>query len=164
RAGLRRRLRRGGAPARGPAHGRGGGRGRAPLRAGRLRRRWGRAVPRADPGRQAGRALPDAQPVPRRPPGPAGRPPPGRWRRDAARRAGAALPAGGGHPAERRMTLPAYAVEMAGADDVDALAAIERRCYTHPWTARGFRDALRRGERGAVLVARAVRRSDPERG
>jgi ribosomal-protein-alanine N-acetyltransferase len=62
------------------------------------------------------------------------------------------------------MSLPPYAVEMAGPDDVDALAALERRCYTHPWTARGFRDALRRGERGAVLLARAPSGVDPERG
>jgi [ribosomal protein S18]-alanine N-acetyltransferase len=62
------------------------------------------------------------------------------------------------------MTLPPYAVEMAETEDLDALAALERRCYTHPWTVRGFRDAMRRGERGAVLVARAPRRSDPERG
>jgi ribosomal-protein-alanine N-acetyltransferase len=62
------------------------------------------------------------------------------------------------------MSLPPYMVELAEGADVEALAALERRCYTHPWTVRGFRDALRRGERGAVLVARAPRRSDPERG
>ena len=45
-------------------------------------------------------------------------------------------------------------VEAAGHDDVEALTSVERRCYTHPWTPRGFREALRRGEQGRVLVAR----------
>lgn len=63
------------------------------------------------------------------------------------------------------MSLPPYLIEAAEADDVDALAALERRCYTHPWTARGFRDALRRGpERGLVLVARAPRTASGEHG
>jgi [ribosomal protein S18]-alanine N-acetyltransferase len=63
------------------------------------------------------------------------------------------------------VSLPPYAIEAARADDVDALASLERRCYTHPWTVRGFRDALRRGERGLVLVARAPAASVPaERG
>ena len=59
--------------------------------------------------------------------------------------------------------MPPYLVEPAERDDVEALAALERRCYTHPWSARGFRDALRRGERGLVLVARAAGGGD-ERG
>jgi [ribosomal protein S18]-alanine N-acetyltransferase len=54
------------------------------------------------------------------------------------------------------LSLPPYFIEAAQPDDVEALAALERRCYTHPWTPRGFRDALRRDlDRGLVLVARA---------
>jgi len=62
------------------------------------------------------------------------------------------------------VTLPPYVVEEARADDVEALASLERRCYTHPWSVRGFREALRRGEHGLVLVARAPAGADPERG
>jgi len=62
------------------------------------------------------------------------------------------------------MTLPPYFVEAARPDDVAALAALERRCYTHPWTPRGFRDALRRGEHGLVIVARRRGGDDSERG
>lgn len=60
--------------------------------------------------------------------------------------------------------MPPFVVEEAGRDDVEALVALERRCYTHPWTARGFRDALRRGERGLVVVARAPADDGAERG
>jgi len=62
------------------------------------------------------------------------------------------------------MILPPYAVEIAQPEDIDALVTLERRCYTHPWTVRGFRDAFRRGERGSVVVARTVPGTDPERG
>jgi ribosomal-protein-alanine N-acetyltransferase len=62
------------------------------------------------------------------------------------------------------ISLPPYVVEEGRADDVDALASLERRCYTHPWSVRGFREALRRGENGLVLVARAPAGADPERG
>jgi ribosomal-protein-alanine N-acetyltransferase len=62
------------------------------------------------------------------------------------------------------VSLPPYVVEEARADDVDALASLERRCYSHPWSVRGFREALRRGEHGLVLVARAPAGADPERG
>ena len=63
------------------------------------------------------------------------------------------------------MSLPPYVIEAARPDDIEALAVLERRCYTHPWTTRGFRDALRRPpERGLVLLARAVRAGGPERG
>ncbi|HUG52581.1 MAG TPA: ribosomal protein S18-alanine N-acetyltransferase [Vicinamibacteria bacterium] len=62
------------------------------------------------------------------------------------------------------MTLPPCFVEAAGSEDVAALAALERRCYTHPWSVRGFRDAMRRGERGLVMVAREGRPGAPERG
>jgi ribosomal-protein-alanine N-acetyltransferase len=62
------------------------------------------------------------------------------------------------------VSLPPYVVEEARADDVEALASLERRCYSHPWSVRGFREALRRGEHGLVLVARAPAGADPERG
>ena len=62
------------------------------------------------------------------------------------------------------VSLPPYGVEEARADDVEALASLERRCYSHPWSVRGFREALRRGEHGLVLVARAPAGADPERG
>ena len=62
------------------------------------------------------------------------------------------------------VSLPPHVVEEARGDDVDALASLERRCYTHPWSVRGFREALRRGEHGLVLVARAPAGADPERG
>ena len=55
-------------------------------------------------------------------------------------------------------------VESARSCDVHALALLGRRCYTHPWSVRGFREALRRGEHGLVLVARAPAGADPERG
>jgi [ribosomal protein S18]-alanine N-acetyltransferase len=59
---------------------------------------------------------------------------------------------------------PPFLVEPAGHDDLDALANLERRCYTHPWSVRGFRDALRRGERGLVMVARAPASAGAQRG
>jgi ribosomal-protein-alanine N-acetyltransferase len=62
------------------------------------------------------------------------------------------------------VNVPPFLVEAAGHDDVEALASLERRCYTHPWSVRGFRDALRRGDRGLVLVARAALPGDGERG
>jgi [ribosomal protein S18]-alanine N-acetyltransferase len=62
------------------------------------------------------------------------------------------------------VNVPPFLVEPAGHDDVEALASVERRCYTHPWSVRGFRDALRRGDRGLVLVARAPLPADGEGG
>lgn len=62
------------------------------------------------------------------------------------------------------MSLGPYFVAPGAPEDVDALASVERRCYTHPWSARGFRDALRRGERGLVMVARTPAGLDRERG
>jgi len=43
----------------------------------------------------------------------------------------------------------------AGDEDVEALTRLERLCFTHPWSARHFRDALRDRERARVLVLRA---------
>jgi [ribosomal protein S18]-alanine N-acetyltransferase len=52
------------------------------------------------------------------------------------------------------MTLPPFALEAAGDDDVPALVALERLCFSHPWTARNFRDAMADPERGLVLLLR----------
>ena len=43
----------------------------------------------------------------------------------------------------------------AGADDVEALVDLEQRCFSHPWSSRHFRDALRNAPRSRVLVMRA---------
>jgi len=40
-------------------------------------------------------------------------------------------------------------------EDVEALTRLERLCFSHPWTARHFRDALRDQERARLLVLRA---------
>jgi ribosomal-protein-alanine N-acetyltransferase len=61
------------------------------------------------------------------------------------------------------VSLPPYVVEEARADDVDALASLERRCYTHPWSVRGFRRQRRGGRAGAGRAMRARGRG-PERG
>lgn len=43
--------------------------------------------------------------------------------------------------------------------------AVERLCFSQPWTARHFRDAMADPERGLVLVLRApAPRADPGRG
>lgn len=68
----------------------------------------------------------------------------------------------GARPAtsERRLWLDA-----AGADDLDAIVDLERRCFTHPWSSRHFRDALRNSPRSRILVLRAPGGADdPSRG
>jgi ribosomal-protein-alanine N-acetyltransferase len=63
------------------------------------------------------------------------------------------------------MTLPPVALEAAVDDDVPALVALERLCFTQPWTARNFRDAMADPERGLVLVLRGpTPPDDPARG
>lgn len=42
----------------------------------------------------------------------------------------------------------------AGAEDVEAIVNLERRCFSHPWSSRHFRDALRNAPRSRVLVLR----------
>jgi [ribosomal protein S18]-alanine N-acetyltransferase len=65
----------------------------------------------------------------------------------------------------RRMTLPPCALEAATDDDVAALVALERLCFSHPWTARNFRDAMADPARGLVLVLRGpAARGEPGRG
>jgi [ribosomal protein S18]-alanine N-acetyltransferase len=63
------------------------------------------------------------------------------------------------------MTLPSFALEAATDDDVPALVALERLCFSHPWTAHNFRDAMADPERGLVLVLRGpAPPDDPGRG
>jgi ribosomal-protein-alanine N-acetyltransferase len=63
------------------------------------------------------------------------------------------------------MTAPPCALEAATEGDVPALLALERLCFSQPWTARNFRDALADTERGLVLVLRGpAARTDPGRG
>jgi ribosomal-protein-alanine N-acetyltransferase len=52
------------------------------------------------------------------------------------------------------MTLPPFALQAADDDDVPALMALERLCFSHPWTARNFREAMADPEHGLVLVLR----------
>jgi ribosomal-protein-alanine N-acetyltransferase len=59
----------------------------------------------------------------------------------------------------------ALVVEAAQDTDAEALAALEERCYTHPWTVRHFRDEIARPGRGRVVVLREPRAADDaERG
>lgn len=47
-----------------------------------------------------------------------------------------------------------WTLEPATPEDVDALAALEVRCASHPWTRRHFEDALRGGAGQHVRVGR----------
>jgi len=63
------------------------------------------------------------------------------------------------------MTAPPCALEAASGEDVPALLALERLCFSQPWTARNFRDAMADPERGLLLVLRGpFARDDPGRG
>lgn len=63
------------------------------------------------------------------------------------------------------MTPPGLVLEEAGADDVEALAALERRCHTHPWTLRHFADALADRRTMRIFVLRRPETvTGPERG
>jgi ribosomal-protein-alanine N-acetyltransferase len=63
------------------------------------------------------------------------------------------------------MTAPPCALEAASGEDVPALVALERLCFSQPWTARNFRDAMGDPERGLLLVLRGpFARDDPGRG
>jgi ribosomal-protein-alanine N-acetyltransferase len=63
------------------------------------------------------------------------------------------------------MMAPPCALEAATEEDVPALLALERLCFSQPWTARNFRDAMADPERGLLLVLRApFARPDPARG
>jgi ribosomal-protein-alanine N-acetyltransferase len=54
------------------------------------------------------------------------------------------------------MNDPAVFVEAASPDDVAALVALERLCFSHPWTPRNFADAMADPPRSRVLVVRAA--------
>lgn len=63
------------------------------------------------------------------------------------------------------MTPPPFALEAATHDDVTALLALERLCFSQAWTARNFRDAMADPERGLVLLLRGpAARDEPGRG
>ena len=63
------------------------------------------------------------------------------------------------------MTEGTCALEAATEDDVPALLELERLCFSQPWTARHFRDAMAEPERGLLLVLREPwARADPGRG
>jgi ribosomal-protein-alanine N-acetyltransferase len=47
-------------------------------------------------------------------------------------------------------------LDEARPDDVDALAAVERRCSPHPWTPRHFEAGLDPARRTRILVLRAA--------
>jgi ribosomal-protein-alanine N-acetyltransferase len=51
--------------------------------------------------------------------------------------------------------IPAMYLEAAGEDDLEAVLAIERRSFSHPWTPGNFRQAFAVPQRGRVLVLRA---------
>lgn len=56
-------------------------------------------------------------------------------------------------------------LEAAGDEDLDAVAAIERRSFSHPWAVRSFREAMTDPKLGRVLVLRAPgERCGPQRG
>lgn len=56
-------------------------------------------------------------------------------------------------------------LEAADAEDVEALVAIEQRSFSHPWTARAFRLAMKDAERGRLIVLRAPHAAaGPDRG
>lgn len=56
-------------------------------------------------------------------------------------------------------------LEAAGVEDVEALVDLERRCHSHPWTARHFHDEVESAPRGRVLLLRSPwEPGDPTRG
>lgn len=56
-------------------------------------------------------------------------------------------------------------LDAAIADDVDAIVELERLCFSHPWSARHFKDAMRNAPRTRVLVLREpFAAGDPGRG
>jgi [ribosomal protein S18]-alanine N-acetyltransferase len=56
-------------------------------------------------------------------------------------------------------------LEAASLEDVLALVDLERRCHSHPWNARHFRDEIEGGPRARVLLLRSPwEPGDPARG
>jgi ribosomal-protein-alanine N-acetyltransferase len=70
----------------------------------------------------------------------------------------------------RQAVGPAFAdaplwLEAATAEDLPAIVEIERECFSHPWSVRHFRDALRNAPRSRILLLRSpFTASDPIRG
>jgi ribosomal-protein-alanine N-acetyltransferase len=63
------------------------------------------------------------------------------------------------------MTAALFALEAATDDDGPALLALERLCFSQPWTVQHFRDAMADPEVGLILVLRGVAPpDDPGRG
>jgi ribosomal-protein-alanine N-acetyltransferase len=54
-------------------------------------------------------------------------------------------------------TLPCV-LEAASRADLDAIVALERACFSHPWSAHDLEAAMGDRERGAFLVLRAAER------
>lgn len=55
-------------------------------------------------------------------------------------------------------------LEPAEQDDLGALVALERACFSHPWTPRNFTDAMAAPPRTRVVVLRMPPGGDPDRG
>ena len=53
------------------------------------------------------------------------------------------------------MSRPPLALERATLADLDALVALERACFSHPWSPRDLEAAITDREHGCVLVLRA---------
>lgn len=63
------------------------------------------------------------------------------------------------------MRRPPLALERASLLDLEALVELERRCHSHPWSARNFREELGDAARGSVIVLRTpFRPTDSARG
>jgi [ribosomal protein S18]-alanine N-acetyltransferase len=62
--------------------------------------------------------------------------------------------------------MESVALEAATLDDLPALAALEARCHTHPWSERGLRDAITpvAGEGGILVLRAAWTPPDAQRG
>lgn len=60
---------------------------------------------------------------------------------------------------------PAVFLEPAEPADLDALVALEKVCFSHPWTPRNFSDAMAAAPRSRVVVLRVPHPpDDPGRG
>lgn len=58
-----------------------------------------------------------------------------------------------------------FCLEAAGEEDLAALVALERDCFSHPWTVRQFRAEMSDAARGRIVVLRRpFTAADPRRG
>jgi len=53
------------------------------------------------------------------------------------------------------LSPPPLVLEGARVEDLEALVNLERRCHSHPWSARNFREELDDAARGQLIVLRA---------